>query len=59
MLAIFYNRYMGSGAILGGVAASALLLPPDVSSQVAGYTGCAMAVALMSSPLAVLRTGTW
>jgi solute carrier family 50 protein (sugar transporter) len=50
------NLYLGSAAIVGGCAASAAFLPMEIASQITGYMGCAMAVFLMSSPLAVLKT---
>lgn len=39
-----------------GVAAAAVTLPPATAATAIGLTGCTLAVLMMSSPLAVIKT---
>jgi len=48
--------YFGSTAIIGGVAGAALTLDPATAATGIGLTGCTLAVILMSSPLATIKT---
>lgn len=48
--------YAGSGAIVGGVGLAALTMQPASAATVIGLTGCTLAVILMASPLATMRT---
>ena len=48
--------YATAGAILASVGVMATTLPLEVASHSIGLTGCALAVFMMSSPLAVIRT---
>jgi len=61
-----YNKYntgsslvpyfAGSTAIIGGVAVAAATLESSVAATGIGLTGCTLAVILMSSPLATMKT---
>lgn len=48
--------YAGSGAIIAAAAGMALTLPPAVAANYIGLTGCTLAVVLMASPLATVKT---
>jgi solute carrier family 50 protein (sugar transporter) len=48
--------YAGAGAIVSAVAAMFALLPAADAAHYIGLTGCTLAVILMASPLATLKT---
>lgn len=51
------NTFLGgAAAIVGGVAAMGALLPAADAAHYIGLTGCTLAVILMASPLATLKT---
>eukprot|EP00730_Choanoeca_flexa_P008707 TRINITY_DN12526_c0_g1_i1.p2 TRINITY_DN12526_c0_g1~~TRINITY_DN12526_c0_g1_i1.p2 ORF type:complete len:295 (+),score=61.05 TRINITY_DN12526_c0_g1_i1:2292-3176(+) len=47
---------LGSGALVSSVSAAAMMLPADQVAPYIGYLGNAVAVVLMTSPLAVMKT---
>jgi hypothetical protein len=60
-----YNKYttesmtkywLGGGAIVGAVGGSLALLAPATAAHCIGLMGCTLAVILMSSPLATIKT---
>eukprot|EP00049_Salpingoeca_infusionum_P022473 m.370072 g.370072 ORF g.370072 m.370072 type:complete len:338 (-) comp52081_c0_seq1:214-1227(-) len=47
---------VGSGAIVSAISAAALSLPTETALPIIGYTGDVLAVILMASPLATVKT---
>ena len=48
--------YLGAAGVVAAVTGMALTLPTAAAAQYIGLTGCALAVILMASPLATLKT---